>query len=65
MSEEPVEPLPQRFKAILQGPSATYNMMVKAAGELEDWGIKADLMRFYNLDNQMQEADTEEHKWEA
>jgi hypothetical protein len=62
---EPIKPLLQWFEAILWGLSATYNTMVKAASELDDWGIKADLICFHELDDQMQEADAEERKWEA
>ena len=47
---EPVEPLPPWFETILLGPSPMYHNFVQAAGELEDWGIKADIQRFRDTD---------------
>ena len=56
-SAEPIEPLPIWLETILLGPSA--------ARELDDWGIHADLLWFRQLDALWQEAEGEEHKWEA
>ena len=62
---EPVEPLPSWFKTILLGPSPMYYNFVQAAGELDDWGIKADIQWFCDMDALLQEANNEVQKWEA
>ena len=62
---EPIKPLPKRLESILLGPSAAFNTLAEAARELDDWGIHADLLRFRELDASWQEAEGEEHKWEA
>ena len=62
---EPVEPLPLWFETILLGPSPMYHNFAQAAGELEDWGIKADIQRFHDTDALLVEANNEVAKWEA
>ena len=62
---EPVEPLPLWFETILLGPSPMYHNFVQAAGELEDWGIKADIQRFCDTDALLVEANNKVQKWEA
>ena len=62
---EPVEPLPPWFKTILLGPSPMYHNFAQAAGELEDWGIKADIQRYRNTDALLVEANNKVAKWEA
>jgi hypothetical protein len=39
--------------------------LAEAARELDDWGIHANLLQFRELDASWQEAEGEEHKWEA
>ena len=62
---EPVEPLLLWFETILLGPSPMYHNFVQAAGEIEDWGIKADIQRFHDTDTLLVEANNEIAKWEA
>ena len=62
---EPIEPLPIWLESILLGLSAAFNTLTKAARELDDWGIHADLLRFRELDASWQKAEGEERKWEA
>ena len=64
-SAEPIEPLPIWLESILLGPSAAFNTLAEATRELDDWGIHADLLRFRELNASWQEAEGEEHKWEA
>ena len=64
-STEPIKPLPIWLESILLGLSATFNTLTEASRELDDWGIHADLLRFRELDASWQEAEGEEHKWEA
>lgn len=42
-----------------------YHNFVQAAGELKDWGIKADILRFHNMNALLVEANNEVQKWEA
>ena len=42
-----------------------YHNFVQAVGELNDWGIKADIQRFCNMDALLVEANNEVQKWEA
>jgi hypothetical protein len=32
---------------------------------LDDWGIKADLLHYWDLKDSLQEADAEAKKWDA
>ena len=62
---EPVELLPPWFKTILLGLSPMYHNFTQAAGELKDWGIKADIQRFHDTDTLLVEANNEVAKWEV
>lgn len=62
---KPVKPLPPWFKTILLGPSPMYHNFVQAARELKDWGIKADILRFHNMDALLVEANNKVQKWET
>ena len=62
---EPIEPLPPWFETILLGPSPMYHNFAQAAGELEDWGIKADIQRYHDTDALLVKANNEVVKWEA
>ena len=62
LTPEPVEPLPPWFKTILLGLSPMYHNFVQAAGELNDWGIKADIQRFYDTDAFLVKANNEVQK---
>lgn len=42
-----------------------YHNLIQATGELEDWGIKADIQRYRNTDALLVEANNEVQKWEA
>ena len=65
LTPEPVEPLLPWFKIILLGLSPMYHNFVQATGELDDWGIKADIQRFYDTDAFLVKANNEVQKWEA
>jgi hypothetical protein len=65
LTPEPAEPLLPWFKTILLGPLPMYHNFVQATGELDDWGIKADIQQFCNMDALLQEANNEVQKWEA
>ena len=62
---EPIKPLPPWFETILLGLSPMYHNFAQAAGELKDWGIKADIQRFHDTDTLLVEANNEVTKWEA
>ena len=62
LTPEPVEPLPHWFKTILLGLSPMYHNFVQATGELNDWGIKADIQRFYDTDAFLVKANNEDQK---
>ena len=64
-SPELIEPLPPWFETILLGPSPIYHNFAQAAGELEDWGIKADIQRYRDTDALLVEANNKVAKWEA
>jgi hypothetical protein len=50
---EPVEPLPGWLKCILTGPNTYFLTLVEASNELEDWGIKANLLCYQNLEDSL------------
>jgi hypothetical protein len=60
-----VEPLLGWLKCILTGPNPYFLTLVKASDKLDDWGIKADLLCYWDLKDSLQEADTEAKKWDA
>ena len=55
-SEQPVVPFPDWLVDLLTGPAATFAIVQNQAGDLEDWGIAADLDRFRTAHNQMADA---------
>ena len=61
---EPIKPLPPWFETILLGLSPMYHNFAQAAGELKDWGIKADIQRFRDTDTLLVEANNKVAKWE-
>ena len=62
---QPVEPLPVWFQERLTGPMPQYHKLYKAAYELNDWGITADIARMQDFNMLEQEASAEICKWEA
>ena len=62
---QPVEALPAWFEERVISPMLQYQELYKAARELDDWGIAADIARFHDLDTLEQEVTAEIHKWEA
>ena len=55
-SEQPVVPFPDWLLEIITGPAATFAIVQNQAGDLEDWGIAANLDRFRTAHNQMVDA---------
>jgi hypothetical protein len=39
--------------------------LVEASDKLNDWGIKADLLHYRDLEDSLQEADAKAKKWDA
>jgi hypothetical protein len=60
-----VEPLLGWLKCILTGPNAYFLTLVEASDELDDWGIKADLLCYRDLKDSLQKANVEAKKWDA
>jgi hypothetical protein len=58
-----VEPLPGWLECILTRPNVYFLILVEASDELDDWGIKADLLCYRDLEDSLQEADMEAKKW--
>src|SRR6266403_2209283 len=47
---DPAEPLPHWIHETLQGPAPGYTAFLDAVKATDDWGLKADVMRFRSLD---------------
>ena len=60
-----MEALPAWFTERVIGPMLQYQELYKAAQELDDWGITADIARLRDFDTLEQEATAKIRKWEA
>jgi len=47
-SSEPIDPIPQWLHQLLIGQSAIFHMLVNAAKKLDDWGVAADITRYWS-----------------
>jgi len=52
-SAEPTEPIPAWFHQLLTGTPMIYANLTKAAHQLDDWGIAADIARYRKLDDDL------------
>ena len=55
-SDQPVVPFPDWLLELVTGPAAAYAIVQNQAGDLEDWGVGADLDRLRTAHNQMVDA---------
>jgi hypothetical protein len=62
---ELVEPLPGWLECILTRPNPYFLTLVEVSDKLDDWGIKADLLYYQDLEDSLQEADAKAKKWDA
>jgi len=62
---EPIEPIPAWFHQLLVGTPAVHANFAKAAHQLNDWGIAADIMRYHKLDDNLSYINTELERLEA
>jgi len=59
---EPIDPLPAWFHQLLVGTPAVHANFAKAAHQLDDWGVAADIACYRKLDNDLSCINTE-LKW--
>jgi len=52
-SSEPIDPIPAWFHQLLVGTPAIYANFTKAAHQLDDWGVAADITRYRKLDDNL------------
>ena len=48
--ENPIEPLPTWFRALLIRPSSDFVHLQRDIGDLNDWGLAREIARFRKLD---------------
>ena len=53
--ENPIEPLPAWFRALLIGPSSDFIHLQRDIGDLDDWGLAREIARFCKLDQEAAE----------
>jgi hypothetical protein len=53
--ENPIEPLPAWFCALLIGPSSDFMHLQHDIGDLDDWGLAREIARFCELDQEAAE----------
>ena len=53
--ENPIEPLPTWFRALLIGPSSDFVHLQRDIGNLDDWGLAREIARFRKLDQEAAE----------
>ena len=53
--ENPIEPLPAWFHALLIGPSSDFVHLQRDIGDLDDWGLAREIARFRELDQEATE----------
>ena len=64
-SSEPIEPIPAWFHQLLVGTPAVYANFTKAAHQLDDWGVAADIARYRKLDDDLSCINAEIERLEA
>jgi len=64
-SSEPIEPLPAWFHQLLVGTPTVHANFAKAAHQLDDWGVAADIARYHKLDDDLSCINTELKRLEA
>jgi hypothetical protein len=53
--ENPIEPLPTWFRALLIGPTSDFVHLQHDIGDLDDWGLAREIARFHELDQEAAE----------
>ena len=53
--ENPIEPLPAWFRALLIGPSSNFMHLQCDIGDLDDWGLAREIAHFHELDQEATE----------
>ena len=56
--ENPIEPLPAWFRALLIGPSSDFVHLQRNIGDLDNWGLARAIARFCELDQEAAELAT-------
>ena len=56
--ENPIEPLPTWFHALLIGPTSDFVHLQCDISDLNDWGLAREIARFYELDQEATELAT-------
>ena len=57
--ENPIEPLPIWFRALLIGPSSDFVHLQGDIGDLDDWGLAREIARFCELDQESAKLTTQ------
>jgi len=64
-SSEPIEPLPTWFHQLLVGTPAVHANFAKAAHQLNDWGVAADIVHYRKLDDNLSYINAELERLKA
>ena len=64
-SSKPINPLPAWFHQLLVGTPAVYTNFAKAAHQLDDWGVAADIACYRKLDDDLSCINVELEQLEA
>jgi len=64
-SSEPIDPLPAWFHQLLISTPAVHANFAKAAHQLDDWGVAADITHYCKLDNNLSCINAELKQLEA
>jgi len=62
---EPIDPIPAWFHQLLVGTPTVYANFTKAAHQLDDWGVTADIVRYCKLDDDLSCINAELKRLEA
>jgi hypothetical protein len=57
--ENPIEPLPAWFRALLIGPGSDFIHLQRNISDLDDWGLAREIARFHELDQEAAELATQ------
>ena len=57
--ENPIEPLPAWFRALLIGPSSNFVHLQCDIGDLDDWGLAREIAHFHELDQEAAKLATQ------